>query len=323
VDRNDVNWKGYWTAPVTPFTADGAVNETGLVGVVRHAVDAGVHGILVNGSTGEWFSQGDQERRRIAEIVVSEVAGAVPVVVGVTCTRPGEAAELARHAENAGASAVMASPPPMARPTRAELVAYYREVFGATGLPAWLYNFPQDNGHPMSVDDIEVLAELPTVVAVKQSAPGHEELLHTIERVGDRLVVFGHMLSRLGLALIRSGYGGDGHFGSGLLMGRQMPAFFEHAWAGEYAEAAAIADRFDRLMAGMLGSRVDGYNWAFGGMQPTLKAAMNLLGQPGGWPRPPKLPVDDPAALAEIAAILEAAGLEVVGARRGLEAVGR
>ncbi|UPK73793.1 dihydrodipicolinate synthase family protein [Nocardioidaceae bacterium SCSIO 66511] len=312
MDRNDVDWKGYWTAPVTPFTADGAVDEGGVADVVGYAVDEGVHGILINGSTGEWFSQNDSERRRIAEVAVKEAGQRVPVVIGVTSTRASDAAELARHAASIGAAAVMASPPPMARPTPDELMAYYQEVFGASDMPAWLYNFPQDNGHPISLDQIERLADLPNVVAIKQSAPGVETLLGTIERVGDRLIVFGHLLSRLGIALLRSGYGGDGHFGSGLLLGRQMPAFFEHVWAGEYDEAGEIADRFEQLMAELLGDRVDGYNWAFGGMQPTLKAAMNLLGQPGGYPRRPKLPVDDPTALATIADVLERSGLEPV-----------
>lgn len=311
MDRHDVDWKGYWTAVVTPFTATGELDEGAFARIVEIAVDEGVHGILVNGSTGEWFSQTTDERRRLAEIAVKESAGRVPVVVGVTCTRASDTVELARHAGDAGASSIMASPPPMARPTAAELHAYYSTVFAATDLPGWLYNFPQDNGHLIGIDEIERLADLPNVVAIKQSAPGTQTLLDTIDRVGDRLVVFGHMLGRLGLALISSGYGGDGHFGSGLLLGRDMPGFFEHAWAGETVQAAAIADRYDALMEVMLGDRVDGYNWAFGGMQPTLKAAMNLLGQPAGYPREPKLPVDDPTALSAIADALRDAGLTV------------
>lgn len=312
MDRNDVDWKGYWTAPVTPFAADGAVDEGAFARVLEHAVGQGVHGILINGSTGEWFAQTVDERRRLAEIAVSAVAGRVPLAIGVSCSRAADAAALAVHAAGAGATSVMSSPPPMARPTDAELVAYYEEVAAATGLPMWLYNFPQDNAHNIRVDLIARLADIPNVVAIKQSTPDTRELLATIEAVGDRLIVFGHLLSRLGLALITSGYGGDGHFGSGLLLGRQMPEFFERAWAGDTEGAGEIADRFERLMAGLLGARVDGYNWAFGGMQPTLKAAMNLLGQPGGYPRRPKLPVDDPRDLAAIRAILQEAGLTCV-----------
>ncbi|OLT52697.1 hypothetical protein BJF89_04280 [Corynebacterium sp. CNJ-954] len=311
MDRNDVDWKGYFTAPVTPFTADGDLDEKAFGDIIGSSVDAGVHGILVNGSTGEWFSQRDPERRRLAEIAVAEAGGRVPVIVGVTCTRPDDTVSLVEHAERAGADAVMASPPPMARPTAVELDTYYRTVFGATGLPAWIYNFPQDNGHYIDLDTVERLAEIPNVVAIKQSAPGEDTLIQTIERVSDRLIVFGHMLSRLGLAFIRSDFGGDGHFGSGLLLGSDMPGFFEHAWAGNYDAAGEIADRFSELMAVMHGDRADGYNWAFGGMQPTLKAAMNLLGQPGGYPRAPKLPVTDPDSLDRMAQALRTAGLTV------------
>lgn len=314
MDRNDVDWKGYFTAPVTPFTETGELDEAAFRGVIAHAVKSGVHGVLVNGSTGEWFSQSEAERRTLAEIAIGEAAGRIPVIVGVTCTQARDAVPLAEHAAEAGADAVMASPPPMARPTAKELDTYYRTVFGATDLPAWLYNFPQDNGHLIDLDQMESLLDIPTVVAIKQSAPGIDTLVSTIERVGGRAIVFGHLLGRLGLSFIKSGFGGDGHFGSGLLLGDAMPQFFEHAWAGRYDEAAQIADRFDTLMTVMLGDRKDGYNWAFGGMQPTLKAAMNLLGQQGGYPRLPKLPVDDATALAEIAAALRNAGLETVGA---------
>lgn len=315
MDRNDVSWRGYFTAPVTPFNRSGEIDEDNLVAVFRHAVDNGVHGILVNGSTGEWFSQTDAERRLVAEVAVDTVAHAVPVIVGVTCVRPVEAIKLAEHAESIGADAVMASPPPMAKPTLEELHDYYQRVFGATGLPAWIYNFPQDNGRPISVDELALLATIPNIVAVKQSSPDIGDLITTIERYSDQLVIFGHMVSRLGGAMIASGFGGDGHFGSGLLLGRELPRFFELVWAGQLDEANAIADRFEALMSELRGDCTDGYNWGFGGMQPTMKAAMNLIGQPGGYPRRPKLAVMDNASLAKIADILKRAGLPLIDDR--------
>lgn len=311
MDRNDVTWSGYWSAAITPFTADGALDEDALREVVDRSVAQGVHGICVNGSTGEWFSQTLEERRRVAEIAVSTVDGRVPTVVGVTCSRAEDAAGLVEHAARVGATSVIASPPPLARPTPDELESYYREVFAAAPIPAWLYNFPQDNGHHVSLREIVRLAEIPTVVAVKQSVPSMWEFIETIDAVGSTLRVFGNMLNRVGFALIHGGFGGDGHFGSGMLLGADMPGFFEATWQGDAARAHAIAHRFEKLMAGLAGDRSDGYNWAFGGMQPTLKAAMNLLGERGGYPRKPKLPVDDPAALADIRQILEDAGLLV------------
>jgi 4-hydroxy-tetrahydrodipicolinate synthase len=310
MDRDDVDWSGYWSAAVTPFTETGALDEDALRAVVDRTVEQGAHGICVNGSTGEWFSQTLDERRRVAEIAVATVAGRVPTVVGVSCSRADDAAALVEHAARIGATSVMAAPPPLARPTSAELEAYYREVFSAAPIPAWLYNFPQDNGHHIGLAEIARLSAIPTVVAVKQSVPRMDEFIETIGAVGATLRVFGNMVNRVGIALIRGGFGGDGHFGSGMLLGSDMPGFFDATWRGDVPSARAIADRFASLMAGLAGDRADGYNWAFGGMQPTLKAAMNVLGEPGGYPRRPKLPVDDPESLDRIRMILREAGLE-------------
>ncbi|MFT4029739.1 MAG: dihydrodipicolinate synthase family protein [Protaetiibacter sp.] len=309
MDRTDVGWKGYWTALVTPFAEDGRLDTAALAELVQRVVDDGAHGMLVNGSTGEVFVQTPAERRLVAEIAVQATAGRVPVVVGVTAATPGDAAAYVRHAAQIGADGVLSGPPVNARPTEAELYAYYAEAFDASELPAWLYNFPQENGHPISVDQVGRLIEIDNVVAIKQSSPSIADLIGTIERYGDRIRVFGHLLSRLGVALMSSGFGGDGHFGSGMLFGRRMPEFFDHVWAGRLDEARAIADIVDSAMAELLGAREDGFNWAFGGMQPTLKAAMNIAGQPGGYPRPPKLPLSDPSDLAEIRRILTKAGV--------------
>lgn len=319
MNRDDVTWRGYWTATVTPFDAQGDIDELALRGVIQNALDCGVHGILCNGSTGEWFSQTTSERRQVAETTVECSHGSTPVVVGITCVRPRDAVALARHAESIGASAVMASPPPTARLTTEELYAYFSEVFGSTGLPAWIYNYPQDNGRPITLTELERMSQIENVVAIKQSCPDTAELIDTIARFGGEIRVFGHLLSRLGMSLISSGFGGDGHFGSGLLLGRDMPRFFECVWAGKLDEAGRIADRFDAMMARMRGDASDGYNWKFGGIHGSMKAAMSLIGQNGGYPRSPKLPVTDRESLDEIAAILRDAGLTVTTARQDLE----
>ncbi len=308
MDRDDVDWRGYFSAPVTPFRSDGTVDEDALRTVLDTTVADGVHGLLINGSTGEWPTQSDAERRRIAELAVEVVRGRVPVTVNVTSCRADWAGNLAEHAERVGADAVMAAPPPAVRPTYPELRQYFTEVFARTRLPAWLYNFPQDVTTHITIEQLDDLADLPTVVAVKQSVASQTELLRTIEVVGDRLRVFGNLLSRLGVALIRGGYGGDGHIGSGMLLGRDQPAFFEHVWAGDHDAALLIADRFARLTDGLRGTD-DDYNWRYGGMQSSLKAAMNLLGQPGGHPRRPKLAIEDPERLTAIRRVLADVGL--------------
>lgn len=304
MNRDDVDWAGYWSAVVTPFFEDEAIDESALRRVVSRTVEHGAHGICINGSTGEWFSQSLDERRRVAEIAVDEVAGRVPTVVAVTCSRAQDAARLAVHAARVGATSVMSAPPPLARPTSNELVSYFSEVLDGVGIPAWIYNFPQDNGHPLTISDIERLSDLDNIVAIKQSSNSLVELIETIEVVGSKLRVFGHLVNGLGLAMIHGGFGGDGQVGSGMLLGRDMPRFFEAAWRGDLETARRIVERLELLMSALAGERLDGYNWAFGGMQPTLKAAMNLLDQGGGFPRRPKLTIDDPEALRAIERIL-------------------
>ncbi|MFE7354366.1 dihydrodipicolinate synthase family protein [Streptomyces sp. NPDC057543] len=311
MNRHDVDWRGYFAALPTPFTRQGDLDLDAFTTTVRLFVTQGAHGLLVNGSTGEWAAQSTEERKRLAETAVSAAAGQVPVIVAVTHPQPAAAVELARHAEAAGADAIMVPPPPAVRPTPAELHAYITEVAASTGLPCWLYNFPQENATHLIVAQISELVRLPNVVAVKQSIADDSELQATIEAVGDTTLVFGNLLSRRGLAAIADGHG-DGHFGSGMPLGSRMPRFFDLAWKGDLEEAGRIADDFAAFMARFKGQDHDGYNWRYGGMQASLKAVMNLQGQPGGYPRRPKLPISDPGTLQEIARALTEFGLAVV-----------
>src|SRR5699024_7243675 len=115
MQRSDVPWRGYWPAAPTPYTADGKLDENALVRLLALYVDQGVHGVLINGTTGEWFSQTRAERRRVAEIAVATVAGRIPVVVGCTSYTPGETIELAREVKAIGADGALATPPPYAQ----------------------------------------------------------------------------------------------------------------------------------------------------------------------------------------------------------------
>ncbi|RNI24263.1 dihydrodipicolinate synthase family protein [Flexivirga caeni] len=307
MNRDDVDWYGYWAALPTPFDEDGALDENALASITRRVIDDGVHGILVNGSTGEWTAQSVDERRRVAEVVIATVAGRVPTAINVTAWTPTVAQQLAAHVAEAGGTSVMAAVPPGTRPTFQEANGYFRSIFESCPLPGWLYNFPQDSAARLSPTQLSALGDIDTVVAIKQSAPSTDELLQTIQLTGDRLRVFGHLITRLGVALISSGFGGDGCIGSGMLLGAQQPAFFDLVLEGRTSEALEIADRFEAMQFALRGD-ADDYNWRYGGMQASLKAAMNILGQAGGYPRKPKLPITDSHSLGRIRSGLVTAG---------------
>jgi 4-hydroxy-tetrahydrodipicolinate synthase len=307
MDRNDVTWRGYWPAAPTPFAADGALDEAAWRDLLRLYRSQGVHGVLVNGTTGEWFSQTPAERRRVAEIAVEEIAGTIPVVVGVTCYTAREAAELARHAAEIGAAGVLSTPPPYAHPSPDEIVRFYADLSEATDLPFMVYNWPRGVAVDMSAHPglMERLADLPNVVAIKDSTGDWLRMLATVEAVSDRVRVFGSFLHRRGLAVLR-GLGGDGNIDGGGVGAPFAVPYYDAVFAGDWDTARHWADRYSALASRLVNPD---YSARYASPTSQLKAVMALLGQPGGTVRPPLLPLTDEAALAEIRTALTETGL--------------
>jgi 4-hydroxy-tetrahydrodipicolinate synthase len=307
LDRDDVTWHGYWPAAPTPFTAGGALDGAALRAVIDLYLSQGVHGVLVNGTTGEWFSQSPAERRRVAEIAVREVDGRIPVVVGVTAYTPSEVIELARHAADAGADGLLATPPPYVHPGPEEIVAFYAEVSRATDLPFMVYNWPRGVSVDISAYPglARRLADLPQVAAIKDSTGDWLRMLGTVEDVCDRVRVFGSFLHRRGLATLL-GLGGDGNIDGGGLGAPFAVPYYQAVAAGDRDLARTWADRYTGLSSRLI--RPD-YSGLHASPIPQLKAAMSMLGQPGGQVRPPLLPVTEPEPLRAIGAALAESGL--------------
>lgn len=306
MNRNDVDWQGYLPAFVTPFTEDGALDLDTLAELVEHYVGQGMHGIVVNGTCGEWFSQTDDERRAVAEAAVGQAAGRLRVLVGCTANTADQVAELAKHALGAGADGVLASPPPYVKLFAPEVVAYYEDINKRVDGPVVVYNWPYGSGIDIDTDLADRLADIDNIVAIKDSTPSADQFFATSRRVRDRVRVFGPYLGERGLEELRT-YGGDGTVGGGSLFGRPDAQYFEDVWAGDFDKAKEHAIRSDRLFPQLW--LPGGWAGKFGGYQSQLKALMQMLGQPGGHVRAPRLPVTDPASLAEMRAVLVREGL--------------
>lgn len=309
MNRHDVGWAGYWPAAPTPFLPDGGLDECGLAELMEVYASHGVHGVLVNGSTGEWFSQTPEERHRVAEVAIGAVAGRFPVVVGVTAYTAGEAAGLARHAHAAGADGVLATPPPYVHPSAEEIVAFYRTVSEATPLPFMVYNWARGVAVDMATVPglMDALADLPHVVAIKDSTGDWNAMVTTIEVVSDRVRVFGSFAHRRGLAVLL-GLGGDGAIDGGGIGAPYAVPFFEAVHARNADLARFWVDKY-RVISGRL--IAGDYSGRFASPISQLKSAMAMLGHPAGPVREPLLPVTDPATLRTIATILREGGLHV------------
>jgi 4-hydroxy-tetrahydrodipicolinate synthase len=150
---------GVLPALITPFTEDGsAIDSDALGAFVERLIGAGAGGLVPGGSTGEFTTLTNAERRRLIEATVEAAAGRVPVVAGTGALSTRETVELSVHAEQAGAAAVMIIPPFYDAPSWRELKAHYDAVADAISLPIMYYNMPGVSGVTLSA---EQLRELP------------------------------------------------------------------------------------------------------------------------------------------------------------------
>jgi 4-hydroxy-tetrahydrodipicolinate synthase len=170
---------GVLPALITPFTEDGsAIDTDALAAFVDRLIDAGVGGLVPGGSTGEFTTLANAERRQLTEVSVEAAAGRVPVVAGTSALSTRETVELSVHAEQAGAAAVMIIPPFYDAPGWRELLAHYTAVADAISIPIMYYNMPAVSGVTLSA---EQLGQLP-VTCLKDTggdASAATELIQT------------------------------------------------------------------------------------------------------------------------------------------------
>lgn len=311
MNRNDVDWAGYFPAVVTPFTEAGELDTDTLHALIQQYADRGMHGIVVNGTCGEWFSQSVEERQAVAETAVAAAGGRLRVLIGCTSNRAENVEVLAKHALGAGADGVLASPPPYIKLFPNEVVAWYEDISDRVKAPLVVYNWPHGTGIDIDSDLADRLADIDSVVAIKDSTPNADQFFETSRRVRDRVRVFGPYMSARGVEVLRT-EGGDGSVGGGSLYGRPDPEFWENYWAGEFAPMEEYAERADRLFPKLW--LPGGWAGQYGSYQSQLKALMSMLDQPAGHVRRPRLPVTDEADLATMRAILVEEGLLPLGA---------
>jgi 4-hydroxy-tetrahydrodipicolinate synthase len=270
---------------VTPFHADGAVNEDSAVAIARHLLANGSHGLVLAGSTGEAATLTDDEQVRLIELVAAEVGGEGAIVAGAGSNDTRHAVELTQRVIAAGAEAVLSVTPYYNKPNRRGIRRHFEEVArAAEGTPVVLYNIPGRTATNMGPDLLAELAQIDGVVAVKQA---NSDELQPID----------------GLAVLA---GNDDIYAACLDMGG----------AGGICVASHIVGPEMRRMydepehrAEIDASLHDVYETLFITANPTpLKAALNMLGHDAGTLRLPMVEADE-AEAAAVRAMLERHGL--------------
>ncbi|WAS93097.1 4-hydroxy-tetrahydrodipicolinate synthase [Nannocystis punicea] len=166
-------FRGALTALITPMrrTAGGAseLDEPALVALVEAQLAAGIHGLVPCGTTGEASTLSVGEHLRVVELVVKTVRGRVPVLAGAGANDTAKAIELAKACKAAGADGTLQVTPYYNRPTQAGLVAHFRAVAEASGLPVVVYNVPGRTGCDLQAETVAELAADPKIVGIKDA----------------------------------------------------------------------------------------------------------------------------------------------------------
>jgi 4-hydroxy-tetrahydrodipicolinate synthase len=165
-------FEGVYSVIPTPFTTDGAIDTDSLKRVIELFIHAGVNGLTALGVTSETTRLNDAERNYVLEVVLNAVAGRVPVVVGTSAEGTTLCLEYSRRAEEAGATAVMISPPRMPKLNSDAVVRHYQKIAGSISLPIVIQDYPPVSGYAMEASLlVRIAREVPSARAIKLEDP--------------------------------------------------------------------------------------------------------------------------------------------------------
>lgn len=161
---------GIFTVVTTPFNAKGEIEFAALAKQINYQIDAGIHGLLLCGATGEYSTMSLAERKAIVEAGAEVIAGRVPFIVGTISMNPRETVELSNHAHDHGAACMMILPPPTSGCDMEEVFAFYQYINDNSYANIMMYNNPYSSGIDIDVDTVVRVAELSRVIAIKESS---------------------------------------------------------------------------------------------------------------------------------------------------------
>ena len=284
---------GSMPALVTPFKG-GKIDEATLRALVDWQIESGSTALVPVGTTGESPTLSHAEHKQVVEWCVEEARGRVPVVAGAGSNSTAEAIDFARHAEKAGADAVLVVTPYYNKPTQEGLYQHFKAINDAIGVPILIYNIPPRSVIDMSVDTMKRLWELKNIAGVKDATA-------SMVRVSQQRAAMGEDFNQLsGEDATIIGYmahGGHGCISVTSNVAPRLCSEFHAAWQkGDTKAALAIHDKLMPL-----------HNNLFIESNPApIKYAMSLLGKLEETLRLPMVPVSEPTRVAVRSAMVHA-----------------
>ncbi len=273
-------FRGSFTALVTPFK-NGSVDEKAFRELVNWQIEEGTSGLVPVGTTGESPTLSHEEHKRVVEWCVEEARGRVPVIAGAGSNSTAEAIDFSRHAEEAGADAVLIVTPYYNKPTQAGLYEHFKAINDAIGIPIIIYNIPARSVIDMSVETMSRLFELKNIAGVKDATA-------SMVRVSEQRRAIGHGFNQLSgedaTALGFMAHGGHGCISVTSNVAPRLCAEFQGACLrGDFPAALLLQDKLMPLHQAL-----------FVETNPApAKYALSVLGKCAETVRLPMVPVSD------------------------------
>ena len=176
-----MQFEGIYTPVVTPYHDDFSLNEDALKQTIDFLIESGVHGLIIAGTTGEYYAQSMEERLEMMDRAAALIAGRVPMIIGTGAIRTEDSIVYALAAKKAGADALLIATPPYAYPTAREIALHALAIDKAANLPAMLYNYPGRMSVNMDEETLDRLGRSPNFCAIKESS-GDPNRLHMLAR---------------------------------------------------------------------------------------------------------------------------------------------
>ncbi|MGG1659952.1 4-hydroxy-tetrahydrodipicolinate synthase [Brevibacillus sp. NRS-1366] len=271
--------RGAYPVLITPMNEDQEIDWGGVKNNVNYFVDQGVAGIVINGSTGEFVSLSKEEKFQMVEIVMKEVNGRLPVIVGTAAETTKETIEYTKQAEDHGADCGLIINSYYCKPKEEEIYFHYKAVSNAVNVPIMLYNNPFTSGVDMSTElMLRIGKECERITHIKESSGDIRKARDLVRLSQGEIEVFCGSEE-----LVMESYlvGATGWISvAGNIVPKLVTQMFDHFQKGEQKEAWAINDSILPLCAFLEGS---------GKYVQIVKRAMELNGQAGGPSRYPRL----------------------------------
>ena len=284
------------TAMITPFAKDGSIDWDGVATLANHLADHGHDAIAVNGTTGEAPTTKSSEKLEIIKVVKSTVGSRVKVLSGAGDNETSYTVEQAKRSADAGADGLLIVTPYYNKPPQAGIEAHFKSVASATELPIMMYDIPGRTGVEIESDTIVRLFELPNIVALKDAKGNLAATSDVIARCGIPVYSGDDILNLPFLSIGAVGFVSV----CGHTVGNELKEMLNAWFAGDTARALEIHQKLIPVFKGTFKTQ--------GAI--LTKAAMNLMGLPGGTTR---LPLVDatPAQIATLREDLIAGGVQL------------